>query len=67
MYRSIACTSDKVSFAVNWEDIKAEICRSNIMQRDNMVFAKKLNKNLVKLAKEKNKYVSNFASDYFFL
>ena len=35
-----------------------EICRSNIIQRDNLKFAKKLNKELVPLAKEKNKTVS---------
>ena len=35
-----------------------EICRSNIIQRDNVKFAKKLNKGLVPLAKEKNKTVS---------
>ena len=34
-----------------------EICRSNIIQRDNVKFAKKLNKQLVPLAKEKNKTV----------
>ena len=37
-----------------------EICRSNIIQRDNVKFAKKLNKELVVLAKEKNKTVSRF-------
>ena len=35
-----------------------EICRSNIIQRDNKKFARKLSKNLVQLAKEKNNYVS---------
>ena len=35
-----------------------EICRSNIMQRDNKKFARKLDKSLAKLAKEKNKTVS---------
>lgn len=35
-----------------------EICRSNIIQRDNVKFAKKLSKQLVPLAKEKNKTVS---------
>ena len=34
-----------------------EICRSNIMQRDNKKFARKLDKSLTKLAKEKNKAV----------
>ena len=32
-----------------------EISSSNIVQRDNIVFARKLNKNLAKLAKEKDK------------
>ena len=35
-----------------------EICRSNIMQRDNKQFARKLDKSLVKLAKERSKTVS---------
>ena len=35
-----------------------EICRSNIIQRDNKKFAKKLDKGLVKLAKEKSRSVS---------
>ena len=50
--------------AVNWEAIMDEICRSNIMQRDNKKFAKKLDKNLAKLAKEKNKTVSKFSMQY---
>ena len=41
-----------------------EICRSNIMQRDNKKFAKKLDKNLAKLAKEKNKTVSKYSMKY---
>ena len=36
-----------------------EICRSNIMQRDNKKFARKLDKSLAKLATEKNKTVSS--------
>ena len=43
-----------------------EICRSNIMQRDNKKFAKKLDKNLAKLAKEKNKTVSVLRMQYCF-
>ena len=39
---------------VNWEDIVDEISCSNIIQRDNIKFAKKLSKNLVALAKEKD-------------
>ena len=44
-------------FLGNWEDILVEISSSNIVQRDNIVFARKLNKNLAKLAKEKDKEV----------
>ena len=44
--------------SVNWGAIMDEICRSNIMQRDNKRFARKLDKSLAKLAKEKNKTVS---------
>ena len=46
------------TFSVNWEEIVEEICRSNIIQRDNVKFARKLNKDLVPIAKEKNKTVS---------
>merc|ERR1712106_232106 len=38
----------------NWEDIREEISNSNIVQRDNVKFAKKLNKDIAKLAKEKD-------------
>ena len=44
--------------AVNWEQILDEICRSNIIQRDNLKFARKLSKGLVQLAKERNNTVS---------
>lgn len=50
--RSLSRSSSNV-FADNWEDVCDEICRSNIIQRDNQKFARKLNKNLVKLAKER--------------
>jgi hypothetical protein len=60
-YDHSLCSQDKVTSAVNWDSVKAEICRSNIMQRDNIQFARKLSKDLVKLAKEKNKYVSRFS------
>eukprot|EP00092_Neocalanus_flemingeri_P108273 GFUD01139035.1.p2 GENE.GFUD01139035.1~~GFUD01139035.1.p2 ORF type:complete len:132 (-),score=37.41 GFUD01139035.1:29-424(-) len=39
----------------NWGDILVEISSSNIVQRDNIAFARKLNKNIAKLAKEKDK------------
>jgi hypothetical protein len=47
-----------LSISVNWGAIMDEICRSNIMQRDNKKFAQKLDKSLAELAKEKNKTVS---------
>ena len=51
------CSQNTVTSADNWDSVKAEICLSNIMQRDSIQFARKLNKNLVKMAKEKNKLV----------
>ena len=45
-------------FLDNWADVCEEICRSNIIQRDNLKFARKLNKDLVKLAKERSDLVS---------
>ena len=45
-------------FVDNWDDVCDEICRSNIIQRDNQKFARKLNKDLVKLAKERAVLVS---------
>ena len=44
-------------FQDNWSDVCEEICRSNIIQRDNLKFARKLNKDLVKLAKERSDLV----------
>ena len=49
--------------AANWDDIKYEITCSNVIQRDNVLFAKKLSKNLVQRAKEGDKIVI----DLFFL
>ena len=45
-------------FTANWEDIKYEISCGNVIQRDNMMFSKKLDKTLVVMAKEKYKEVS---------
>ena len=45
-------------FLENWADVCEEICRSNIIQRDNLKFARKLNKDLVILAKERSVLVS---------
>jgi hypothetical protein len=44
-------------FAVNWEDIKTEIICSNVIQKNNILFARKLDKALIKVAKEGDKNV----------
>ena len=41
----------------NWDQVLDEMCRSNILQRDNQKFARKLNKDLVKVAKERSDHV----------
>ena len=43
--------------SANWEDIKYEISCSNVIQRDNVLFAKKLDKSLLVMAKEGDKEV----------
>ena len=43
--------------SANWDAIKNEISYSNVIQRDNLVFAKKLDKNLVAIAVEGDKHV----------
>ena len=45
-------------FLVNWEDIKTEIICSNVIQKNNILFAKKLDKTLLAVAKEGDKKVS---------
>ena len=52
-------------FAENWDDVCDEICRSNIIQRDNQKFARKLNKDLVKLAKERSELVRKTKEIFF--
>ena len=42
---------------MNWEDIKTEIICSNVIQKNNILFAKKLDKTLIKIAKEGDKNV----------
>jgi hypothetical protein len=42
---------------VNWEDIKTEIICSNVIQKNNILFARKLDKALIKIAKEGDKNV----------
>jgi hypothetical protein len=43
---------------VNWEAIKVEISCSNVIQRDNLTFAKALDKGLMDIAKENDDTVS---------
>jgi len=43
----------------NWEDIKDEIKRSNILQRDSHIFAKRLDSRLETYAKEVDKKAKN--------
>jgi len=52
---SLPCTK-----LVNWDDIKDEISYSNVIQRDNLLFAKKLDKNLIPIAKEGDKNAKSF-------
>jgi len=44
----------------NWDAIKDEISYSNVIQRDNLLFAKKLDKNLLEIAKEGDKNAKSF-------
>ena len=55
-FRSIIILITKIS--ANWDAIKNEISYSNVIQRDNLMFAKKLDKNLVSIAIEGDKNVS---------
>merc|ERR1711963_1073389 len=52
---SLPCTK-----LVNWDDIKDEISYSNVIQRDNLLFARKLDKNLIPIAKEGDKNAKSF-------
>ena len=47
-----------IDISVNWDDIKNVISYSNVIQRDNLLFAKKLDKELVSVALEGDKHVS---------
>ena len=47
-----------IDISVNWDDIKNVISYSNVIQRDNLLFAKKLDKELVPVALEGDKHVS---------
>ena len=47
--------------AANWDAIKNEISYSNVIQRDNLIFARKLDKKLVAVAKEGDKKVEGHA------
>ena len=44
-------------FVGNWESIKNEISASNVLQRDSVMFAKKLGNNMEQFAKEKEEEV----------
>ena len=41
----------------NWAEIKMYICYSNVIQRDSEVFARRLDKSLAELAKQKTEEV----------
>lgn len=45
---------------VNWDDIKNVISYSNVIQRDNLLFAKKLDKELVPVALEGDKNAKSY-------
>ena len=47
---------------MNWEAIKVEISCSNVIQRDNLSFAKALDKDMMDIAKENDVTVSKRAS-----
>ena len=44
---------------MNWEDIKTEIICSNVIQKNNILFARKLDKTLLAVAREGDKNVSS--------
>ena len=44
-------------FPGNWESIKTEISYSNVLQRDSVMFAKKLGSNMEQYAKDKEEEV----------
>ena len=50
-------TFNCIYFSVNWEDIKTEIIYSNVIQKNNVLFARKLDKTLIKVAKDGDKHV----------
>ena len=44
-------------FSGNWDSIKSEISSSNVLQRDSVMFAKKLGSNMEQFAREKEEEV----------
>ncbi len=57
--RQFWCQSiNQCRFAVNWEAIKVEISCSNVIQRDNLTFARALDRGLMDIAKENDDTVS---------
>ena len=49
--------SHSLVFAANWADIRWQISYSNVIQRDNAEFVRRLDRTLVDMAKEKAKEV----------
>ena len=45
-------------FVGNWDSIKNEISSSNVLQRDSVMFAKKLGSNMEQFARERDEEVS---------
>ena len=50
-------------FSGNWDSIKSEISSSNVLQRDSVMFAKKLGSNMEQFAREKEEEVRIIWSD----
>ena len=51
-------------FAANWADIRWQISYSNVIQRDNAEFVRRLDRTLVDMAKEKAKEVRHYRYCY---
>ena len=49
-------------FSGNWADIRWQISYSNVIQRDNAEFVRRLDRTLVDMAKEKAKEVKQWTS-----
>ena len=51
-------------FSGNWADIRWQISYSNVIQRDNAEFVRRLDRTLMDMAKEKAKEVKQWTSVY---